>query len=329
MMPRQQFQPERQQQQHQVPRVSVVEPEGVTTFTEPLCDLFIELFELKQKNNWLRRQAVVIILQQVLGGTIERKLRDTIKAYMEENMLTFYVSKLRDVLWPTSARAASDSPDLAGYEIINQDLSVLPRLPTPELKSSSTSLGESSPSGSATNKKITRTQVQKAATKDQASRKLSVFLPELLGNMVGQQNARRGARRVFAAFQNRRLNQQLVYTTLDEVIAAMWPELAVSSSNSSPAQAAASLSTTTTTTTAAKTTGSHGSSAATTSMTNTTASASTSLALPPNAVLAASPTLTLAKSQPTTDASDSSDVSAAAPGLSKTRTKTDARYKRR
>ncbi|KAF9968085.1 Intermediate filament protein [Mortierella alpina] len=326
LMPRQQFQPERQQQH---PRATVVEPEGVTTFTEPLCDLFIELFELKQKNNWLRRQAVVIILQQVLGGTIERKLRDTIKAYMEENMLTFYVSKLRDVLWPASARAALDSPDLAGYEIINQDLSMLPRLPTPEIKSSLTSaLGASSPSESASNKKMTRTQVQKAATKDQASRKLSVFLPELLGNMVGQQNARRGARRVFAAFQNRRLNQQLVYTTLDEVIAAMWPELAVSSSNASPAQAAASLSTTTTTTTAATTTGSHGSSAATTSMTNTTASASTSMAMPPNAVLAASPTRALTKTQPTTDASDSSDVPAA-PGLSKTRPKSDARYKRR
>ena len=46
-------------------------PEGITRFTEPLCDLFIEMFELKEKNNWLRRQAVVIILQQILGGTIE------------------------------------------------------------------------------------------------------------------------------------------------------------------------------------------------------------------------------------------------------------------
>lgn len=49
-----------------------VEPEGITRFTEPLCDLFVETFELKEKNNWLRRQAVVIILQQILGGTIER-----------------------------------------------------------------------------------------------------------------------------------------------------------------------------------------------------------------------------------------------------------------
>ncbi|KAF7729207.1 Intermediate filament protein [Apophysomyces ossiformis] len=49
-----------------------VEAEGITKFTEPLCALFIEMFELKEKNNWLRRQAVVIILQQILGGTIER-----------------------------------------------------------------------------------------------------------------------------------------------------------------------------------------------------------------------------------------------------------------
>ncbi|KAF9565949.1 Intermediate filament protein [Mortierella alpina] len=312
MMPRQEFQPERQQQQQQHPRPSVVEPEGVTTFTEPLCDLFIELFELKQKNNWLRRQAVVIILQQVLGGAIERKLRDTIKAYMEENMLTFYVSKLREVLWPPSTRAATDSPDLAGYEIINQDLSVLPTLPGLGTKSPS-------PSSSTTNKNLTRTQVQKAATKDQASRKLSVFLPELLGNMVGQQNARRGARRVFAAFQNRRLNQQLMYTTLDEVISAMWPELAGSSSIPSPAEADASLK---------STTGHHGSSAATTSMTNTTASVSTSTALPPNAGSATSPIRHPSKSQPATDASDSSDLSAA-PSSSKTRTKSDARYRRR
>jgi hypothetical protein len=43
----------------------------IPDFTAPICDLFIEIFELKE-NNWLRRQAIVIILQQLLGGTIER-----------------------------------------------------------------------------------------------------------------------------------------------------------------------------------------------------------------------------------------------------------------
>jgi sorting nexin-25 len=30
------------------------------------------MFELREKNNWLRRQAVVIVLQQLFGGTVER-----------------------------------------------------------------------------------------------------------------------------------------------------------------------------------------------------------------------------------------------------------------
>ncbi|KAF9381045.1 Intermediate filament protein [Podila verticillata] len=218
-----QIQQQHQQQQHQHQLRPVVEPEGVTTFTEPLCDLFIELFELKEKNNWLRRQAVVIILQQVLGGTIERKLRDTIKAYIEESMLTFYVNKLRDALWPPAVSPAASMEGLSGgYEVVGD-----PRLP---MSSRPEALAEASSSSSPGKNKPTRTAEQKALTKEQANRKLSAFLPELLGNMVGHQNARRGARRVFAAFQNRRLNQQLVYTTLDEIILAMWPELGLDAS---------------------------------------------------------------------------------------------------
>ncbi|KAF8948388.1 Intermediate filament protein [Haplosporangium gracile] len=236
-------QQQQQQQQYQQSRPAVVEAEGVTMFTEPLCDLFIELFELKEKNNWLRRQAVVIILQTVLGGTIERKLRDTIKAYIEENMLTFYVTKLRDSLWPPSLLTPSAlSTGLSGgFEVIDYDLGHSPAM-SPKagggspFEVSSTGAGTGTPpAATAATKKPARTVEQKATTKDQANRKLSAFLPELLGNMVGQQNARRGARRVFAAFQNRRLNQQLVYTTLDEVIAAIWPELDPTLSTSSAA----------------------------------------------------------------------------------------------
>jgi sorting nexin-25 len=49
--------------------------EGETStspFSEPICDLILAVFELDKKNNWLRRQAIVIILQQVFGETIER-----------------------------------------------------------------------------------------------------------------------------------------------------------------------------------------------------------------------------------------------------------------
>ena len=40
---------------------------------------------------------------------------------------------------------------------------------------------------------------------------------DLAANMIGRSNARRGARRIFAVLQNRRLNQHLVYTVVDEV----------------------------------------------------------------------------------------------------------------
>lgn len=45
---------------------------SISSFSGPICDLILAIFELDKKNNWLRRQAIVIILQQVLGGTIER-----------------------------------------------------------------------------------------------------------------------------------------------------------------------------------------------------------------------------------------------------------------
>lgn len=48
---------------------------------------------------------------------------------------------------------------------------------------------------------------------------------DLLGNMVGRQNARKGARRLFTVLQNKRLNQDLAYVLLDELIFSLFPEL--------------------------------------------------------------------------------------------------------
>lgn len=43
--------------------------------------------------------------------------------------------------------------------------------------------------------------------------------------MVGRQNARKGARRLFTVLQNKRLNQDLIYTLLDEIVYALFPEI--------------------------------------------------------------------------------------------------------
>jgi sorting nexin-25 len=69
-------------------------------FVKPICDIFLEVFELNRGNNWLRGRAVVVVLHQLLGGTIERKLRDNVRSLVQEDAVLRYVALLRDSLWP-------------------------------------------------------------------------------------------------------------------------------------------------------------------------------------------------------------------------------------
>ncbi|WVQ62101.1 uncharacterized protein L199_000239 [Kwoniella botswanensis] len=76
---------------------------GMTSFTGPICDLFIEVFDLKE-NNWLRRQAIVVILQQFLGSTIERKVRDSFRAATSSESIERIVLNLQETLFPGGER---------------------------------------------------------------------------------------------------------------------------------------------------------------------------------------------------------------------------------
>lgn len=178
---------------------------GVSSFSGPICDLILAVFELDKKNNWLRRQAIVIILQQVLGGTIERfvrlfrsrdsiltvyrKLREIVKSATDETHMLQYLGSFRQALWPGGNLKPPSAP---------------------------------------------RTPDEKLKAREEANRKLTTLMPglwtfqyisyltddfpiDLAANMIGRSNARRGARRMFAVLQNRRLNQHLAYTVLDEV----------------------------------------------------------------------------------------------------------------
>ncbi|KAF5368400.1 hypothetical protein D9758_002198 [Tetrapyrgos nigripes] len=171
------------------PDLKPLEGESSTsTFSAPICDLLLAIFELDEKNNWLRRQAVVIILQQVLGGTIERKIRESVKSLLDDSHVLNYIKAFRDGLWPGG-----------------------------KLKSPG----------------IPRTAEEQAKTRDDANRKLSALFPDLAANVIGRSNARRGARRIFAVLQNRRLNQHIAYTVVDEVFSALFPESNQNHSSSS------------------------------------------------------------------------------------------------
>lgn len=69
-------------------------------FVKPICDLFLETFELNRENNWLRGRAVVVVLHQLLGGTIERKVRDSFATLTSEDSIAKYIDTVKDTMWP-------------------------------------------------------------------------------------------------------------------------------------------------------------------------------------------------------------------------------------
>ncbi|GAB1527358.1 tRNA (guanine-N(7)-)-methyltransferase (tRNA(m7G46)-methyltransferase) [Rhizoctonia solani] len=147
---------------------------GTSSFSAPICDLLLAVFELDRKDNWLRRQAMVTILQQLLGSTIERKVRDTVRNSLAESQILGYITAFRDTLWPEGKLKLASTPT---------------------------------------------TNQEKVQKREQAH--------NLVANMIGRSNARRGARRMFTVMQNRRLNQHIVYTIIDEVFQALFPELQI------------------------------------------------------------------------------------------------------
>ncbi|KAK4454051.1 PXA domain-containing protein [Podospora aff. communis PSN243] len=166
--------------------LNAFENRGLEPFVKPICDIFLEVFELNRENNWLRGRAVVVVLHQLLGGTIERKLRDNVKMLVQEEAVLKYVGLLKEGLWP-GGRSMTGAKEGNGG-------------------------------------KKPRTAAEKARTRTEASLMLATLVPDLAGNVVGRLNAQAASRRIFATLNNSRLNAHLVFTFLDEVIDILFDE---------------------------------------------------------------------------------------------------------
>lgn len=80
--------------------LNAFENKELEPYIKPICDIFLEVFELNRGNNWLRGRAAVVVLQQLLGGTIERKVRDTVGMMVSEDSILKYLDMVTGVLWP-------------------------------------------------------------------------------------------------------------------------------------------------------------------------------------------------------------------------------------
>lgn len=81
--------------------LNAFEDRELEPFVKPICDIFLETFELNKGNNWLRGRAVVVVLHQLLGGTVERKVRETVKGFMQEDSVLKYIDLVKETMWPS------------------------------------------------------------------------------------------------------------------------------------------------------------------------------------------------------------------------------------
>ena len=79
-------------------------------FVKPISDLFLEVFDLNSSQNWLRGRAVVVVLHQLLGGTVERKIREIAKAAFADTALLRYLTLVKNSMWPSGGPLVKDKP---------------------------------------------------------------------------------------------------------------------------------------------------------------------------------------------------------------------------
>lgn len=80
--------------------LEALENRELEPFVKPICDIFLEVFELNRGQNWLRGRAVVVVLHQLLGGTVERKVRETAKSLVSDINLIKYINIATETMWP-------------------------------------------------------------------------------------------------------------------------------------------------------------------------------------------------------------------------------------
>jgi sorting nexin-25 len=112
------------------------ENKDLEPFVKPICDIFLETFLLTNSNNWLRGRAVVLVLHQLLGGTIERKIRDSFASFVSEDSIARYVDTLKDNMGPNGQMKQSVPRTEAQREKSRKEAGVVLGLLIPEVAGS-------------------------------------------------------------------------------------------------------------------------------------------------------------------------------------------------
>lgn len=117
--------------------INAFEDREAEPFVKPISDLFLEVFELQKGNSWLRGRAVVVVLHQLLGGTVERKVRETAKSFVQEASLVRYIDMVKDIMWPGGEMKKSSVPRTPAEKVrTRKDAAILLSTLLPDMSAS-------------------------------------------------------------------------------------------------------------------------------------------------------------------------------------------------
>lgn len=157
-------------------------------FIQPICDFFIQLFGFDRGNNWVRGRAVVVVVQQILGGTIERKIREAVAGNLAtEQSFTDAVQKLMDIMWPQGASFMETQAEKAAI---------------PE-----------------------RSGAEKMKCKHDARIIVYTLIRDACVKIVGSTSSKYAAYNLFEMFQHEKLNAHLIYSLLDVLLDELFSDV--------------------------------------------------------------------------------------------------------
>uniref|UniRef100_A0A182NAC8 Sorting nexin-25 n=1 Tax=Anopheles dirus TaxID=7168 RepID=A0A182NAC8_9DIPT len=186
------------------PPLDGVSGEARDTIAEPLYALLGEIFDLGGVFRWLRK-SLISFVQITYGQTINRHLRESIAAMFDEPMLHAYASGVLRSLWPGGATLHTNSDTAGGG-----------------------GNGGGGVGGGGSGIRLTsteRTEDEQEMIMNAARSLLQDNIPELLCSLIGAQNARQGALKLFEALQNPLYNKQLFYDLLETLMLELFPEI--------------------------------------------------------------------------------------------------------
>ncbi|KAJ1881026.1 tRNA (guanine-N(7)-)-methyltransferase (tRNA(m7G46)-methyltransferase) [Coemansia sp. RSA 486] len=173
--------------QHQLHAGNAAADASQGAFVDPLSDLFVEVFGLKNRRNWLRRQAISILLRHIVGGAVERRIREVFGNLAGDQQLAQLLGSLRASLWPANPSRPGAFLQFQGFR--------------------------------------KRTDAEKTEAARKARAQILWYVPRILAGMVGKKNARDGAQRLIDGVQMPLPNLNLVLHVFDALVGVVFPEI--------------------------------------------------------------------------------------------------------